>query len=44
MELSVAVPGNNAASTVSVSDAAFARDFNEDLIHQVVEIFTKFSK
>lgn len=36
MELNVAKPGNAAASTLSVSDAAFDREYNEDLVHQVV--------
>lgn len=39
MELNVAKPGNAAAGTVSVSDAAFAREYNEDLVHQVVTSF-----
>ena len=39
MELSVVKPGNNAAGTVSVSDAAFAREYNEDLVHQVVTAY-----
>ncbi len=39
MELSVQKPGNAAAGTVSVSDVAFAREFNEDLVHQVVTAF-----
>ena len=36
MELNVAKPGNASAGTVSVSDAAFAREYNEPLVHQVV--------
>ena len=39
MELSVVKPGNAAAGTVSVSDVAFAREYNEDLVHQVVTAF-----
>jgi large subunit ribosomal protein L4 len=39
VELSVVKPGNAAAGTVSVSDAAFAREYNEDLVHQVVTAF-----
>ena len=39
MELSIIKPGNAAAGTVSVSDAAFAREYNEDLVHQVVTAF-----
>jgi len=36
VELNVAKPGNATASTLSVSDAAFDREYNEDLVHQVV--------
>ena len=36
MELNVAKPGNANSSTLSVSDAAFDREYNEDLVHQVV--------
>ncbi len=39
MELSVSKPGNAAAGTVSVSDVAFAREYNEDLVHQVVTAY-----
>ena len=39
MELSVLKPGNTAAGTVSVSDVAFAREYNEDLVHQVVTAY-----
>ena len=39
MELSVLKPGNEAAGTVSVSDVAFAREYNEDLVHQVVTAY-----
>ncbi|WP_372759760.1 50S ribosomal protein L4 [Litorivivens sp.] len=40
MELSIAKPGNGAAAgTVQVSDVAFAREFNEDLVHQVVTAY-----
>ena len=39
MELSVQKPGNASAGTVSVSDVAFAREYNEDLVHQVVTAF-----
>ena len=39
MELSVQKPGNANAGTVSVSDVAFAREYNEDLVHQVVTAF-----
>jgi len=36
VELNVAKPGNASAGTVSVSDATFAREYNESLVHQVV--------
>jgi len=36
VELNVAKPGNATAGTVSVSDATFAREYNESLVHQVV--------
>lgn len=36
MELSITAPGNTSAGTVQVSDATFAREFNEDLVHQAV--------
>ncbi|MEP1471834.1 MAG: 50S ribosomal protein L4 [Halieaceae bacterium] len=39
MELSVVKPGNADAGTVSVSDVAFAREYNEDLVHQVVTAY-----
>lgn len=39
MELSVLKPGNDEAGTVSVSDVAFAREYNEDLVHQVVTAY-----
>ena len=39
MELSVVKPGNTEAGTVSVSDVAFAREYNEDLVHQVVTAY-----
>lgn len=38
MELSIVAPGG-AAGTVEVSEKAFARDYNEDLVHQVVTAF-----
>jgi len=31
--------GNSEAGTVSVSDTAFAREYNEDLVHQVVTAY-----
>ena len=39
MELSVLKPGNSEAGKVSVSDVAFAREYNEDLVHQVVTAY-----
>jgi large subunit ribosomal protein L4 len=39
VELSVLKPGNAAPGTVSVSDVAFAREYNEDLVHQVVTAY-----
>jgi large subunit ribosomal protein L4 len=39
VELSVLKPGNDEAGTVSVSDVAFAREYNEDLVHQVVTAY-----
>jgi large subunit ribosomal protein L4 len=39
VELNVAKPGNSSAGTVSVSDATFAREYNADLVHQVVTSF-----
>ncbi|MDY0005314.1 MAG: 50S ribosomal protein L4 [Spongiibacteraceae bacterium] len=39
MELNIAKPGSGAAGTVSVSDTTFAREYNEDLIHQVVTAY-----
>jgi large subunit ribosomal protein L4 len=39
VELSVVKAGNADAGTVSVSDVAFAREYNEDLVHQVVTAY-----
>jgi large subunit ribosomal protein L4 len=39
VELSIVKPGNAAAGKVSVSDVAFAREYNEDLVHQVVTAY-----
>jgi large subunit ribosomal protein L4 len=39
VELNVVKPGNDAAGTVSVSDVAFDKEYNEDLVHQVVTAF-----
>lgn len=36
MELSIIKPGNEASGTLSVSDESFGREYNEDLVHQVV--------
>jgi large subunit ribosomal protein L4 len=39
VELNVCRPGSSEVATVSVSDAAFAREYNEDLVHQVVTAY-----
>jgi large subunit ribosomal protein L4 len=39
MELNIAKPGSGAAGKVQVSDVTFARDYNEDLVHQVVTAY-----
>jgi len=40
MDLQIVLPGMKAGKeTVSVSDSAFGRDFNESLVHQVVVTF-----
>jgi large subunit ribosomal protein L4 len=39
VELSVVKPGNAAAGTVAVSEATFAREYNEALVHQVVTAY-----
>jgi large subunit ribosomal protein L4 len=40
MELNIAKPGNGgAAGTVQVSDVTFGREYNEDLVHQVVTAY-----
>jgi len=39
VELNVLKPGNATAGTVSVSDVAFAREYNEALVHQVVTAY-----
>ena len=36
MQLALAAPGKPKSGTVEVSDVAFAKEFNEDLVHQVV--------
>jgi large subunit ribosomal protein L4 len=39
VELNIVKPGNSAAGKVSVSDVAFAREYNEELVHQVVTAY-----
>jgi len=39
VEISVVKPGNKAAGTVAVSEANFAREYNEALVHQVVTAY-----
>lgn len=40
MELSIAKPGNaDASGKVQVSDVTFGREYNEDLVHQVVTAY-----
>jgi large subunit ribosomal protein L4 len=39
VELSIVKPGNASAGTVSVSDVAFAKEYNEELVHQVVTAY-----
>ncbi len=39
MELSIVKPGNAAAGKVSVSDVTFAREYNAELVHQVVTAY-----
>ncbi len=40
MELNIAKPGNKAGKEkISISDAAFAREFNETLVHQTVTTY-----
>ncbi len=39
MELNVVKPGNTDGGKVSVSDVAFAKEYNEDLVHQVVTAY-----
>ena len=39
MELNVVKPGNEAAGTVAVSEANFAREYNAALVHQVVTAY-----
>ena len=39
MELNVVKSGNEAAGTVAVSEANFAREYNEALVHQVVTAY-----
>jgi len=39
VELNVVKPGNVDGGKVSVSDVAFAKEYNEDLVHQVVTAY-----
>lgn len=39
MELNLIVPGEKTTKKLEVSDAVFARDFNESLVHQVVNAY-----
>ena len=39
MQLALAAPGKASAGTIEVSDAAFGREYNEDLVHQVVTAY-----
>lgn len=39
MQLALAAPGNASAGTVEVSDVAFAKEYNEDLVYQVVTAY-----
>jgi len=39
VELNVCKPGSSEVATVSVSDEAFGREYNEDLVHQVVTAY-----
>ncbi|PCH58695.1 MAG: 50S ribosomal protein L4 [SAR86 cluster bacterium] len=36
MKINLAMPGNKAGEEISISDEAFAREFNEPLVHQTV--------
>ena len=36
MELNIAAPKGSKSGTVTVSDASFGREYNQDLIHQAV--------
>ena len=44
MELNVVKAGNADAGKVSVSDVAFAKEYNEDLVHQVVTAYMAGSR
>jgi len=40
MELAISTPGNSAATgAVEVSDLAFAQEYNQDLVHQIVTAY-----
>ena len=44
MELAISAPGKKAAGSVEVSDATFAQEFNEDLVHQIVTAYLAGSR
>jgi large subunit ribosomal protein L4 len=44
VELSVLKSGSSEAGSVSVSDVTFAREYNEDLVHQVVTAYMAGSR
>jgi len=44
VELNILKPGNAEAGTVAVSDAAFGKEFNEALVHQVVTAYLAGSR
>lgn len=39
MQLALAAPGKSNAGTIEVSDLAFAKEYNEDLVYQVVNAY-----
>ncbi len=39
MQLALVAPGQSSAGTVEVSDVAFGREYNEDLVYQVVTAY-----
>jgi large subunit ribosomal protein L4 len=44
MQLALAAPGNTSAGTVEVSDSAFGKEYNEDLVYQVVNAYLAGSR